>query len=443
VNEADDTRSPADRPPTHALGPARELAVVLLAQAEEIAAGMADRLHSVIPELAEARPGPLMAQTRHTCQANVAQILRALARGDPLDDLAAPPEAIECARSCVQRDLSLVVLLRAYQVGQAYFLERWTGAMATHARGDPGLAAALVATTGSVFTYVDRVSNQLVAEYTRARERWSRTPDAVRAATVRAVVDGTLRDEREAGRLLGHELARRHHLAIVIWSPPTRDPPRRVGRLPGRDPNRLERTASAVAEALGMSEPLAVQPGASELWAWLSGLSRPEIGPNLLVHSLAQPTGVRIAAGRVGVGIEGFRKSHIEARAAAAVAVLAGPGALAVTHYDDIELVSLLSADLERARAFVADELDGLAGSDQASARLRETTLVLLQEGMSNSRAAQRLHVHSNTIAYRTARAQELLGRRLVDRRIQVAAALMLAQTLGDVVLDAQGSDPG
>ena len=123
------------------------------------------------------------------------------------------------------------------------------------------------------------------------------------------------------------------------------------------------------------------------------------------------------------------------------MAVLAGHEAPSVTHYDDVELVSLMSADLERARAFVAYELDGLARSDRTSARLRETILVLLQEGMSNVRAAQRLNVHSNTVAYRTARAQELLGRRLVDRRLQVAAALTLAETLGDVVLDSEGGD--
>ncbi len=412
----------------------RELASVLLGRDHDIAAGMTDRLHTTIPELAEACAGPLMARTRDTCRANVAQILRALARGEPEDDLAAPPEAIDCAQSYVQRELSLSVLLRAYQVGQAYFLERWTGAMAAHGLGDPGLGPALVASTARVFNYVDKVSDQLVAEYGRARERWARTPDAVRAETARAVLDGTLRDDREASRLLGHELARRHHLAVVMWE---------SGRNAARGPSRLERTASAVADALGMTEPLVVPAGGSELWAWLSGLKRPEIDPQAGLASIDQPPGVRIAAGRLWVGIDGFRRSHIEARAGAAVAVLAGEGAPTVTHYDDVELVSLLSADLERARAFVAYELDGLDGSDRASARLRETILVLLQEGMSNARAAQRLHVHSNTVAYRTARAQELLGRRLVDRRIQVAAALMLAQTLGDVVLDSDGGDPG
>jgi DNA-binding PucR family transcriptional regulator len=113
-----------------------------------------------------------------------------------------------------------------------------------------------------------------------------------------------------------------------------------------------------------------------------------------------------------------------------------------VTLYDDVEVVSLLSEDLERARAFIRHELGELAGSQQSVARLRETMLVLLEEGMSNSRAARRLYVHNNTVVYRAARAQELLGHRLVDRRIQVTAALMLAQTLGyAALLDPVSSD--
>jgi DNA-binding PucR family transcriptional regulator len=426
VHDADDTRNGS---PAHELRLVRELAAALLTQARDIAAAMAERVHAAIPELAQDAAGPLIAHTRDTCRANVDQVLRALARGEAVDDLAAPPQAIDCAHSYVQRELALAVLLRAYQVGQACFLERWTGAMAARAQDDPALGTALMASTAWVFAYVDKTCEQLVVEYGSARERWVRTPEAVRAETARAVLDGTLRDEREASRLLGHELARRHHLAVVMWDA-------------SRGPQPLDRTASALSEALGMGEPLVVRPGGSELWVWLSGLERPETEPRVRSASIDQPAGVRIAAGRLWPGIHGFRRSHAEARAAAAVAVLAGREAPAVTHYDDVELVSLLSTDLERARAFVAYELEGLARSDRASARLRETMLVLLQEGMSNARAAQRLHVHSNTVAYRTARAQELLGRRLVDRRLQVAAALTLAETLGDVVLDSEGGEP-
>jgi DNA-binding PucR family transcriptional regulator len=109
--------------------------------------------------------------------------------------------------------------------------------------------------------------------------------------------------------------------------------------------------------------------------------------------------------------------------------------ARAVTSYDSVELVLLLSADLERARALVRDELRGLGVQGKTNECLRDTMLVLLEEGMSNSRAAARLFVHHNTVVYRTVRAQELLGHRLVDRRFQVTAALMLAQTIGDAVL--------
>jgi hypothetical protein len=430
VYESDHAQTTEDRPRAHELKIVREVAAMLLGETEDIADEMAVRLHTVIPELAAERGGPFMSQTRLSCRSNVGQILRALARGEPVDTVAAPPEAIEYAHSYVKRDLPLVVLLRAYRVGQAHFLERWTPAMARHAAPDPGLGTALAASIDGVFAYVDKVCNEMVAEYRAARERWVRTPDAARAEAVRAILDGTLCDPREAGRYLGHELVRRQHLAVVMWE---------SGRDHARGHHVLERAASAVTEALGTRDPLLL-PGGFELWGWFSGLSKHVSAPAPALASIDWPAGVRLATGRVRTGIAGFRQSHLEARAAAAVAVLAGPAAAAVTHYDDVELVSLLSVDLDRARAFVSYELDGLAGRDRVGARLRETILVLLEEGMSNSRAAQRLHVHPNTVAYRTARAQELLGRRLVNRRVQVTAALMLARTLGDAVLKDAGA---
>jgi PucR C-terminal helix-turn-helix domain/GGDEF-like domain len=404
----------------------REAATALLASVDEIAHGMTALLHRRIPELADTRGGPLLEETRASCRANVGQIVRALARGEAADTLVTPPEAIEYARSYVRRELPLAVLLRCYRLGQAYFLERWTTALSIAEGSERGFGEAVLASTAWVSAYVDHVCNELEVEYRTARERWARTPDAIRAETTRRILDGTLGDEREAGRLLGHELGHRHHLSVVIWE----SGEGRNGTARG-----LEHAASAVADTLGMREPLVMLPGGSELWAWFSALDKPEQDPTTALAELQQPPGVRLAAGRIHVGMEGFRSSHIEARAAARVAVLALENAPSITLYDDVELLSLLSADLDRARAFVSYELGGLAGADRGIARLRETMLVLLEEGMSNSRAAHRLYVHHNTVVYRTARAQELLGHRLADRRIQVTAALMLAQTLGDVVL--------
>jgi hypothetical protein len=426
--------TPSDLPARHAaneLPSVRELATNLLPAVDEIAGGMAMALHAQIPELAGDEAGPLFEESRASCRANVGQILRLLSQGDPVGVLSTPPEAIEYARSYVRRELALAVLLRAYRVGQAYFLERFTTALSARITDDPGLGEAIVATNAWVFAYVDEICNRLVTEYRTARDRWSRTPDAIRAEAVRAIIVGTLADPREASRLLGHELERRHHLGLVIWESHPNG---------SRRPHALGRVASVVADATGMSDLLLVPLGESELWAWLSAREQPHSELPSVMSEAGLHTGVHIATGRSAVGVDGFRSSHIEAVAAARVAVLAGDAAPPTTVYDDVELVSLLSADLERARAFVGYELGALAGTDPPIARLRETMLVLFEEGMSNSRAAQRLCVHHNTVAYRTARAKELLGHGLVERRIQLTAALMLARTLGDAVL---GRDSG
>lgn len=387
---------------------------------------MADRLHEQIPELTSECAGPLLSETRASCRANIGQILRALDRGERLDGLVTPPEAFEYARSYVLRELPLGVLLRSYRVGQAHFMDVWAREMAELIGDGPTLGEALVASTAWVFGYVDQVCNELSGEYAAAREAWARTPDSWRLETVRRILSGVIRDDGEASRLLGYQLKGRNHIALVAWARPGEG---------GADPGELQRAVVDVAAVLGVSDPLIVQPGAAELWLWGSTGDEPDPRTFAELSNASGPDTIRLAAGRMRPGIDGFRRSHFEARGAARVAVLADGGAPRVMIYDDVELVALLSADLERAREFVAYELRGLAGQEQAVARLRETMLVLLEEGMSRAHAAERLFVHHNTVVYRTARAQELLGHKIVDRRFQLTAALLLAQTLGGAVL--------
>src|SRR6202008_1532788 len=127
-----------------------------------------------------------------------------------------------------------------------------------------------------------------------------------------------------------------------------------------------------------------VRLGDVELWAWCSALEAPEPQALAALTQVVPTAGIRVAAGRPYPEVDGFRRSHCEARDAARVASLAGERAAGVTLYDAVALVSLLSVDLERARAFVRTELGKLAAPQPAMARLRETLLVLLEEGMSN-----------------------------------------------------------
>ena len=71
-------------------------------------------------------------------------------------------------------------------------------------------------------------------------------------------------------------------------------------------------------------------------------------------------------------------------------------------------------------------ELGPLAEGGEPTRRLVATLLVFLEEGASFARAARRLRVHENTIGYRVRRAEELLGHRIADRRLELHVALQL-----------------
>jgi len=57
---------------------------------------------------------------------------------------------------------------------------------------------------------------------------------------------------------------------------------------------------------------------------------------------------------------------------------------------------------------------------------VRATVRVYLQENGNQACTARRLGVHVNTVAYRLRRAEQLLGRRVTDRRFDLEAALLL-----------------
>lgn len=409
------------------LEPVREAAAELLVLESEIALGMARSLHDVVPEL-RADLGPeLFEATRVMCAANVRQILRMLAVGEPLALLSVPPEAMEYTRSFVRRGIPLPALLRVYHLGQNYFLAEWTQALTDRARDRVELGAALAAVAEWMSGYIDQVCDHLVAEYGAVATKWSQSAAALHAETVRHILDGTLNDEGEASWRLGYEL-HRDHVGIVVWRV-------RNHHLHSED---LLLVASAATEKLGGMHALVVPAGTAEVWVWCPRVCLSPAEIQHALESLEIKDGIGAAVGRRAAGLDGFRRTHTEGVAAARVASLRPERRSAVTSYHAVELIALLSADLESARAFVRNELGGLAESSPHVEQLRETVLAFLEEGMSNRRAARRLYCHQNTVAYRMVRASELLGRPVEERRTELVAALTLAIALGPSVLGDQ-----
>ena len=177
----------------------------------------------------------------------------------------------------------------------------------------------------------------------------------LRAETVRAILAREPLDEETLPGRLGYDV-RRTHVAMRVASG--------TSEIRG-----LERAAREAAAALAPGEPLIVPSGAASLDVWAGSY---EPVDTRALERYEPPEGVRVAFGKPGRGLDGFRRSHHEAVQAARVAALAGSGGGAVVDYAQVELVSLLACDLPRAREFVASRLGPLAApgrADPAAAR--------------------------------------------------------------------------
>ena len=239
---------------------------------------------------------------------------------------------------------------------------------------------------------------------------------------MRALLAGGVADPAAVSLRLGYELER-FHVGYVVWS-------EEAGERPG-DASALfaamERPAAAVAESLGAGPPLTVAEG-RHLACWAGRRERPELSRLRLPRRAGR--GLSVAAGTPAHGVDGFVLSHREALLARRVVQLRGEGAGARAAFPELALESLLLDDPEAARRFAARELGPLAAPDDATLRLASTLAIFLEEGGSFVRAARRLGVHANTVAYRVRRAESLLGHPLAERQLELRVALRLARLL-------------
>ena len=395
-----------------------ELAAELLTETSELARGMADHLYATIPELAATEDGGLMTDLLASAEANLRQVLWVLKRGAGVDEVRLPPEAAAFMRANVRRGIPLPAELRAYRLGHAWLWDRWARALQERIADPDELLAAQETSSACIFAYIDRISDELVEEYGTERERMMRGAAQLRAETVRAILAREPLDEETLPGRLGYDV-RRAHVAMRVSSG--------TSEIRG-----LERAAREAAAALAPGEPLVVPSGAASLDVWVGSYQPLD---TRALERYEPPEGVRVAFGRPGRGLDGFRRSHREAVQAARVASLAGSGDGEVVDYAKLELVSLLACDLPRAREFVASRLGPLAAPGEPTQRLRETLRVFLAMGGRSARAAKELYVHQNTVAYRIKRAEELLGRRVTEDPVELICALTLADTLGPAVL--------
>jgi DNA-binding PucR family transcriptional regulator len=355
----------------------------------------------------------ITAATIATDRANIVHWANANVRrpGEPVSaNLSA--EVLDLARDIVRRGLDDTTL-NTYRIGQNVAWRAWMARAFTLTDDPEELRELLDVTSRSIFAFVDETVAGIQELIDREREQLVHGTHAERLETVNLILEGAPITGERASARLRYELARRH-TAAVVWS---------EGDL--SDQGQLERLADALARGAGASHPFTVMASTRSLWVWYADGVAHDV--QSLRAQLSGAPGVRVALGSSGDGMEGFRRSHLDALVTQRL-MNRMPGRLAIASYEDVQLLALSAQDEERAAEFVARTLGELARADE---ELRETLRVYIREQFSASRAARALYAHRNTVVNRLARARELLPAPLEQRGLQVGLALEIVHWLG------------
>lgn len=388
---------------------------------DELGEAMADELLALMPEIQRSTDADFRTTLVRSCASNVAAAFAVLLGGDPGAPVTPPADAIAFAHELVHRGVGLAALLRAYRLGQ-WFVHTSVEAKATELEVEPAVRWKVLAHVSNyMFLYVDAISAKLVEDYEAERARWIRGAAAARAELITAMLEGEQVDPRLASEKLRYDVSRRH-LAMIVWAD---------GGDPRLDPGALESAAGELAKTLGGGPVLTISIGERVVWTWTSGEELDDGPTPRRTDALTLAGGLRAAIGVVGDGPAGLVDSHEKAREARRVAELLVVPEGSVVSYRGVALTSLLTAVPAVAVGFAESELGPLAEQSDNAEKLRTTLSAYLEENLSAVRTARRLYVHQNTVVYRVKQAEELLGRPVEERRLELEVALRIADGLG------------
>ena len=331
-------------------------------------------------------------------------------------DVTPAPQIYDLARTLARRGYELPLLLSVYRIGQRALWQFITGVLQDEVSDPAVCSAVLLRFWTHAAQWLDTTVEALIVVFTTEREQWQRGALARRAAIVTAILASRPVDINSAAKTLAYPLTA-HHIAFTL-------------RVDDRTPESevqpaLESGARTIGCGLGGGRPLIISSGARSAWCW-TALPRPVA----FVPGLDCPPSLSVTVGNCHTGLEGFGLTHNEAVAALRVSRDQSPS---VVRFADVEIACLATGilDPEAQVAFMRRELGELAGSDDATGRLRETLRVYLRQGSDASAAGEVLQLHPNTVRYRIRQAERKIGHPLGQRRVQVELALEIVSVLG------------
>jgi DNA-binding PucR family transcriptional regulator len=371
--------------------------------------GWLDELDDAIlssPQMQTIADDPVLAESfRRANRANVLAWAAANVR-DPGAAVPANvvPELLAASRDLVRRGLRESAV-RAYRIGQNALWEHWMS-IAFELTSDPrDLRELLEVSARSLFAFIDITNAAIAAQIQTELEELTRGTHAERREAVELIISGAPISPQRAASRLGYNLEQTH-TAAVIWS-----------ELAESDSSQLDLASEALAR-IAHARPLSVIASAATRWVWIPDVAAPE--PPQLGKVIDDLRGVRVAIGSTARGIEGFRRSHLDALATQRLLARLH-STQRVASFKDTQLVSLTTENPERADQFIKDTLGEL---ETASPEVRTAVLTFVTEQCNVSRAATKLYTHRNTLLRRLTRAEQLLPQPLAENSVNVAVAL-------------------
>jgi PucR C-terminal helix-turn-helix domain/GGDEF-like domain len=394
----------------------KRLAASLLPRVDTIAVAVLAGVIEQVPELVAPDDEPGMAAARASTVENIGAMLSTLAFGISPNAVEAPEGARELLRHMVEQGGDVTTLMNGYRAGHVGVWQHWSDHVAASLPPNEVRHLVLRETSAHFFGYIDNACRQLEQLYRRELAPGpSPAPGhLLRQELIASLLAGEDVDVESARRLLGYELAG-HHVALVL-SP----------LASGAD---LRAALDAIAGRGSCPQVLSRVQEDGRWSAWLGWQTPPDA---YLYAAMAQTPLIDVVAGlgERAHGIDGFRRSHEQAADVEHLIRMARGPRPGVTAHEEVALAALLCRDRPRAERFAAEQLGGLAASEETVERLRHTVATYLACGLSKVRAADALHVHKKTVTYRLERAEELLGRRVDVRSAELDAALRIHRAL-------------
>ena len=264
----------------------------------------------------------------------------------------------------------------------------------------------------SITTYIEDSETILQSELKNHSKLYHSRYSAEKRDLVVKLLDGDSSEIRKLLPKLDYSMGNCHHAAI-IWC--------EEGRI---DLSTLQRAAKAFIKACGDTGSLIVNVSGEVVWVWCSATE--SVDRYILSNILNKLSRIRIVYSSGAEGLEGFRKSHMDALSAQRILGRLRSSS-SIVSYDQLRLAEIMSKDADAANSFISNTLGKL---NDASSDLWNSLLVYIECGCNANQAAQFLHTHRNTLIRRLSRAEELLPKPLADNLIQVASALEVKRWL-------------